>query len=96
MEVLKIMMNTMLYICTGLVALLLILNIVFHLWVYIIRRDVDFVMSAWTKRHQMPDKGLSHYQALLLKVISVTERGLGYFGLFVVVPLKILLMFIGR
>ncbi len=87
-------MKAILYFCLVWLALLVIFNIAFYLWVYITRRDFGCILDAWANRHKGYRVGLSYHQALLLRVIGLTERGLGYFGLLVVVPLKVLLLII--
>lgn len=88
-------MYMLLLICVVWAALFLILTIIFDVWVYLDTKDFNFVLGVWMKRHGAPDAHLSPEQAAMLKAISLIERSLGYFGLFVVVPLYAFLIFTG-
>ncbi|MDX1253633.1 MAG: hypothetical protein IDH49_15550 [Gammaproteobacteria bacterium] len=89
-------MMTMLFVtCAIWVGLLLMLTVFFDVWVYLNTKDFDFVLNAWMNRHKKVDQRLLAKQAALLRTVSLIERGLGYFGLFVVIPLYALSLFIG-
>lgn len=72
--------------------LLVLLTVYFDVWVYLDTKNFDFVLNTWMNRHKTLEQHLLPRQAALLKVVSLVERGLGYFGLFVVIPLYALLI----
>ena len=79
-------MYMLLMTCVAWAGLVLVLTVIFDIWVYLVTKDFDFVLSAWLNRHKTFDRRLLPKQAALLKAIGLIERGLGYFGLFVIVP----------
>ena len=88
------MMSALFLACVAWAIFLFVLTVFFDIWVYIVTKDFGFVLRAWRSRHKTPDPCLLPKQAMLLKSISLLERGLGYFGLFVIIPLYIFILII--
>jgi hypothetical protein len=84
------MLTALLIMCAIWAGLILAMTVFFDVWAYLTTKDYYYVLKVWTNRHKTHGQLLSPRQASLLRTLSLAERGLGYFGLFVVIPIYLL------
>ena len=84
------MVSGLLLVCVVWGGLLLVLTIAFDVMVYNRTKSFEYMLKTWMSRHNNNVHSLTKNESRLLNVVGKLERGLGYYGLLVVVPLLFL------